>query len=107
MSVIPPHRDFIILRDMNLCLLRECCLLRKYLALSNNNMLTKLMCKPTRITDKTPTILFDIIVSREERLTQGGSIPIGFSDYDFCSRKTNYKLKLKSRKYPAIHTNYS
>ena len=43
-------------------------------------MLTKSMCKPTRITDKTSTVLYYIIVSKEEHVTQSGSIPIGFSD---------------------------
>ena len=53
-------------------------------------MLTKLICKPTRITDKTSTILYYtilhyiilyyIIVGKEEHITQNGSIPIGFSD---------------------------
>ena len=78
--MIPPHRDSIILRDMNVCLLHECCLLRKCLSLLNDNMLTKLKCKPTRITDKTSTILYYIIVGKEEHITQSGSIPIGFSD---------------------------
>ncbi len=62
LSLIPPHPDSIILRDTNVCLLHECCLLRKCLSLLNDNMLTKLICKPTRITDKTSTILYYTIL---------------------------------------------
>ena len=67
-------------------MLHECCLLRKCLSLLNDNKLTKLICKPTRVTDKTSTILlyyiilYFIIVGKEEHITQSGSIPIGFSD---------------------------
>ena len=86
LSLIPPQPDSIILCDSSVCLLHECCLLLKCLSLLNNNKLTKLICKPTRITDKTSTILlyytilYYIIVGKEEHITQSGSIPIGFSD---------------------------
>ena len=76
MSLIPPHRDSIILRDMNVSLLRD----GKYMSLLNDNTLTKLKGKPTRITDQTSTILYYSIVSKETHITQSGSIPIAFSD---------------------------
>ena len=75
LSLIPPYRDFIILRDTNVCLLRD----GKYLSLLNDNTLTKLM---TRITGQTLTIFNYSIVSKEVHITQSGSIPIVFSDTD-------------------------
>ena len=75
LSLIPPHRDSVILRDMDVCLLRD----GKYLSLLNDNTLTQLM---TRITDQTSTRFYYSIVSKEEHITQSGSIPIVFSDTD-------------------------
>ena len=89
LSSLPPNQESIILGDFNICELLESYQRKQYQYLLKSNRLCQIINKPTRLTDKTSTLLYHVLVNKRENISQSGTIPIGFSDHDmfFCTRK--------------------
>ena len=54
-----------------------------------SNGLTQIVNKPTRVTNKSSTLLDHILITKCDRIVQTGTIPVGFSDHNmiYCTRK--------------------
>ena len=82
--------EVIILGDMNICLLRESPLSKKYSELLNVYGLSQLIDKPTRVTPTCSSLLDHVICSNINNISQHGTIDLGISDHSFtyCTRKS-------------------
>ena len=62
----------------------------EYMSVLRTKCMSQLIQEPTRVTDKCSTLLDHIIVSKNEKITQSGTIPVGFSDHNLihCTRKS-------------------
>ena len=100
MSKLRPDCDFIVLGDFNICLLKsKSKLCREYKSFLNLFHCKQLIKVPTRVTNKTSSLLDHIFTNNPNKINQSGIIKTGFSDHylTYCSRK-NVKLSLGQHK---------
>ena len=100
MSKLRPDCDFIILGDFNICLLKsKSKLCREYKSFLNMFNCKQLIKLPTRVTNKTSSLLDHIFTNNPSKINQSGIIKTGFSDHylTYCSRK-NVKFSLGKHK---------
>ncbi len=79
-----------ILGDMNICALHPVSSLsRNYSSVCNLFGLKQLISEPTRVTDKSSTLLDHILCNNQEKVCQSGVISVGISDHymTYVSRK--------------------
>ena len=84
----------IVLGDFNICELHEQShFLKEYRGILTENTMCQLIREPTRVTDRTATLLDHILVSREDVIQQSGVVPIGISDHEliYCTRKITHQ----------------
>ena len=83
--------DSILFGDFNLCLVKNqnklCKEYRYFLKLYN---CMQLISSPTRVTDKTSSLLYHIFKNNPEKICQLGVLPVGLSDHyiSFCIMKS-------------------
>ena len=100
MSKLRPDCDFIVLGDFNICLLKsKSKLCREYKSFLNLFNCKQLIKSPTRVTDKTSSLLDHIFTNNPNKINQSGIIKTGFSDHylTYCSRQ-NVKFSLGKHK---------
>ena len=82
-SKIVPQCERIVLGDFNICELHEQSnFLTEYPGILTENTMCQLIKEPTRVTDRTATLLDHILVSREDVIRHSGVVPVGISDHD-------------------------
>ena len=94
LSKIEPQCERIVLGDFNICELHEQShFLKEYRGILTENNMCQLIREPTRVTDRTATLLDHILVSREDVIQQSGVVPIGISDHEliYCTRKITHQ----------------
>ena len=105
--------DFLILGDINICLIKN----KSKLCNEYKKLLRFFGCKqiiesPTRITETCSSLLDHIITNNSEKIYQSGVLDIGLSDHliNFCSRKIirgqigkHKTIKIRSLKNYSIH----
>ena len=90
-SKIRPDCDSLVLGDFNICILKN----KTKLCKDYKSLLTYYNCKqlvhsPTRVTEKTSTLLDHIFTNNIEKISQSGVLPMGLSDHflTYCTRKS-------------------
>ena len=100
--------DLLVLGDFNICLLSNksklCKDYKSFLSIFNCKQLVN---SPTRVTDKTSTLLDHIFTNNSDKFCQSGVLPVGLSDHyiTYCTRKiirgyvgTHNTIKIRSLK---------
>ena len=94
LSKIGPQCERIVLGDFNICELHEQShFLKENRGILTGNTMCQLIKEPTRVTDRTATLLDHILVSREDVIQQSGVVPICISDHEliYCTRKITHQ----------------
>ena len=88
------NKEVYILGDININLMlfseKTPMGIKKYTEFCALHGLTQIIKKPTRITEKTSTLLDHILVNSKDKISQSGVIDLGLSDHQmiYCTRKT-------------------
>ena len=79
--------------------------IKKYREFCANHDLKQIITSPTRITEKSSTLLDHILTNSSDRVSQSGVIDLGLSDHQliYCTRKT-IKNKPNKHKYIKIRS---
>ena len=109
------EQEVIILGDININLLNgkfagRLSLPKNYREFCSMHGLKQIIATPTRVTEKTATLLDHVLTNSKDRISQSGVLEIGISDHMpiFCTRKITH-TKLFDHKYISIRSlkNYS
>lgn len=71
----------------------------------NSFHLEQIICSPTRITDRSTTLIDHILVNSKDKISQSGVIPMGLSDHfiTYCTRRTQ-KIKFNEHNVVTIRS---
>ena len=107
-SKLQPDDETIILGDFNICLLKNSNLNTKYIDILNSNNFSQLIKEPTRVTQKSLSLIDHIHSNITEKICQSGVIKSGISDHYIIYRtrkvvrgqiNTHNTVKIRSMKY--------
>ena len=90
LSKLKPDCDSLVLGDFNICLLNnKSKLCKDYKSLLKYYNCKQLVNSPTRVTEKSCTLLDHIFTNNIEKFSQSGVLPMGLSDHyiTYCTRK--------------------
>ena len=92
LSMLRQDCDVMVLGDFNICLHSNKSKLSKdYKSLLSFFHCKQLINSPTRVTDKTSTLLDHIFTNNTGKICQSGVLPVGLSDHfiTYCTRKSS------------------
>ena len=102
LSKLKPDCDSLVLGDFNICLLNnKSKLCKDYKSLLKYYNCKQLVNSPTRVTEKSSTLLDHIFTNNIEKFSQSGVLPMGLSDHyiTYCTRKKHQGAHRYSQHY--------
>lgn len=93
LSNIDPSREFYLLGDMNINMVKNnhnsVGLLKNYKQILNVFGLNQLIKEPTRVTNSSESVIDHIVTNQPDKICQNGTVHVGISDHAliYCTRK--------------------
>ena len=103
------NQEVYILGDININLITDKNYvsngIKRYTEFCSTHGLKQLITSPTRITEKSSTLLDHILTNSKDKVSQSGVVDLGVSDHQliYCTRKTTH-IKFSQHKYIKIRS---